>query len=71
MNEMTTLIIWIAAAIFAYAIAQNKGRNPWIALAFGLLFGFITVIYYWIASGSRDYELEKAQRKVKKLKNNL
>lgn len=68
-NSITFLVIWVASGLITYVIAQNKGRNPILALAFGLLFGFIAVVYYLIAKGSKEYELKKTEKKLAKLKN--
>lgn len=71
MDVLLTLTIWGSAAIISFAIAEQKGRNPWIAFAFGLLFAFLTVIYYWLTPGSKEYEIKKAQYRAKQLENKI
>lgn len=50
---MVAVIIWIACAIWCYALAQKQGRNPLIGGALGLLLGFIAVIGYYIAGNKK------------------
>jgi hypothetical protein len=68
MDEITTLAIWLGFALICYGVALKKGRNEWIALGMGLLLGAISLIYYLVARGSKEYELEKAEDKLRKAK---
>ena len=68
MEDITMIIIWIAFAILCYAVAEKKGRNKLIGFAMGLLLGIFSLIYYVVAKGSDEYELEKAEKKLAKLK---
>jgi len=68
---MTELVIWIACALICYTIAKNKGRDPILAFALGLLFGVIAVVIYLLIKGSPEYELEKAQKKVEAIEKRI
>jgi steroid 5-alpha reductase family enzyme len=65
--DYSTLVCWIAFAIICYVIAKTKGRNPYLAIAWGLLGGLIAVIVYLCIKGSPQYELEKAINRVNKV----
>lgn len=68
MNDLTLVIVWVAFAIICYAVAKSKGRNEAIAFGVGILLGVFALIYYLIAKGSQDYEIKKAEEKLRKLK---
>lgn len=56
---MTTVIVWIAFAILAYAMAEKRGRNPKLAIVGGLLFGVFAAIYYLIVGDSKEMRKQK------------
>lgn len=62
--NLTILVIWIAAALLSYAVARNKGRDPVVAIAMGLLLGFLALIYYMLAKGSKEYEVKRAKELI-------
>lgn len=70
MDDITTIAIWVACALICYALAEQKDKNTTIAVAVGLLTGFIGVIYYVFSRGSKDYQLAKAKERVMKLESN-
>lgn len=46
---MLAIIIWIACAVWCYALAKKYNRNEVVASILGLLFGVFSVIGYYIA----------------------
>ncbi|MBR6989878.1 MAG: hypothetical protein IKH95_08635 [Bacteroidaceae bacterium] len=42
------IIAQIILALCCYYVANKNGRNPWLALILGVLFGIITLIVYVI-----------------------
>lgn len=65
---LVTLAFWIAAALLSYAVARNKGRDPIVAIAMSLIFGFLALIYYLLARGSKEYEVRRAKEIVRRSK---
>ena len=62
------IITWIACALICFAIAKEKEKNVYVAIAMGLLFGFLAVLGYVLAKGSKEYQVRKAKEKLLKLK---
>ncbi len=65
---MSIIVIWLASAAISFGIARSKGKNEWIVLGIGLLFGFFAVIGYMLAKGSKSYQLKQTEEKLKDLK---
>lgn len=53
MIEVFSIIIWILFGFACYKIAENQGRNVWLALVLGILFGIFAVIGYLIAGNKK------------------
>jgi hypothetical protein len=69
MNDTSSYVLLaVVWGIVCYVMAGNRGRNQLLGIAGGLAFGFITVIYYWIAGDTREKKLEKAELLVKNSK---
>jgi hypothetical protein len=43
------ILLWILCGVVCYFIAQKNGRNEWLALVLGALFGLLAIIGYLIA----------------------
>ena len=61
--DASLIVCWIAAAIICFAIAKEKGKNVYVAVALGLLFGFFAVLGYALARGSKEYQIKKAKER--------
>lgn len=66
MENLGMLVMWIAFALICYAIAKEKGKNIYVAIALGLMFGLFAVIGYLLARGSNEYQWKKLQNKMRK-----
>ena len=64
---MELAIVWLACGAICYGLAINKKKNPFIAFGVGILFGVFSVIYYLFCKGSKEYEIEKAEKKIKEM----
>ncbi len=42
------IIAQVILALCCYYVAQRNGRNPWLALILGVIFGIVTLIVYVI-----------------------
>lgn len=56
------VVMWIAAIILCYILAQKNGRNEGVAVILGVLFGWIAVIGYLIAGKSFEKKLSEARK---------
>ena len=65
---MEIVAIWVAIGAICYGLAVKKGKNPFIALGLGVIFGIFALAYYLLCKGSKEYELKKAEKKVKEAK---
>jgi|YelNatPaOPRAMG01_1025707.scaffolds.fasta_scaffold278736_2 hypothetical protein len=61
------LVTWVACGLICFGIAKSKGKNEWIALAVGLLVGFIGVLYYIISKGSKEVRIRKLKKQLAEL----
>ena len=66
--DISIVVIWIACALICFSIAKDKGKNVYVAIAWGLCFGLFAILGYALSKGSDEYQLKKAEDKVKKLK---
>lgn len=58
---MTMVVIWVAMAMLAYKLAESKGRDPWVAFAFTLLFGVFALIVYLLIPPTEGKQIERAR----------
>ena len=56
----SSLLIGTAFGLICMVMAERRGRDKWLGSAFGLLFGILTVIVYWIIGDSSKKRLEKS-----------
>lgn len=56
--------MWIAFAVICYALAKKKGKDEFIALGMGIIFGLFALLYYLFCKGSKEYEVKKAEKRL-------
>lgn len=64
---MAILIIWLLCAFICYGLAKEKGRNVYIAIIMGLLFGIFAVLGYYFIGVNKEYQLKKAKERIEKI----
>lgn len=68
MDDFTGVAVWVACAFICFAIAKKKEKDTMVAVAMGLMFGFLAVIGYALAKGSKEYQIRKATEKLNRVK---
>jgi hypothetical protein len=63
MDTAGVILFWLCFGAIGYVMANNRGRNPIMGVVWGVLFGLITVVCYWIAGDTTELRVKKANRK--------
>ena len=68
METASALLIAVAFGLISMVMAENRGRDKYLGLASGLLFGIFTIVYYWIAGDTPEEKEKKAKELLKNKK---
>lgn len=64
MEWIFALFIWFIWGVICYTMANNRGRNGTLGFLGGLVFGFFSVVYYWVVGDSAERRAEKEVKHV-------